>query len=144
MKHALTLALFALAAAPLSADEALVDYVVENAAAIPAPLVAWSGDATQGRGVFERAGCADCHAAPGFDAAPNIGPALHDVGARLTAGEIRLMIVDPRIALGETDMPAYYAVGKIGEVEEALVGRTRLPASDIEALVAWLSVETGD
>ena len=122
-----------------AAEEPLVDYVVENAAAIPAPLAGWTGPAEAGAAVFGDAGCAECHAAPGFEDAPAIGPDLTGVGARLTEGEIRLMIVNPSIILPETDMPAYYEVGVLGEAPDELVGRTRLTPTEIEQAVAWLA-----
>ncbi|MEM7524295.1 MAG: c-type cytochrome [Pseudomonadota bacterium] len=138
--------IFALcAASPAAGDDALVDYVVENGASIPAPLVAVDDGAEAGAAVFAAAGCADCHKTPGDPDAPAIGPDLTDVGARLTAGEIRLMIVDPRIPLPDTEMPGYYAVGVFGEAPDELVGLTRLSAGDVERLVAYLSeFETAD
>ena len=128
-----------LIAFPAVAEEALVDYVVENGASIQAPLVDWDGGAEPGEAVFANAGCADCHAAPGYEDAPSIGPDLTDVGARLTEGELRLMIVNPAIVLPNTEMPAYYEVGVLGRAPDELVGRTRLAPTEIEQLVAWLS-----
>lgn len=136
MKSRFLLLLTALAPAA-AAEEALVDYIVENAAAIPAPL-APGGDAAAGPAIFEAAQCAGCHAAPGNEDAPPIGPDLAGVGARLTEGEIRLMIVAPMVPFPETEMPGYYIVGQIGEVPDELVGRTRLSALEIEHLVAWM------
>ena len=96
-------------------------------------------DIEPGEAVFANAGCADCHAAPGYEDAPSIGPDLTDVGARLTEGELRLMIVNPAIVLPNTEMPAYYEVGVLGRAPDELVGRTRLAPTEIEQLVAWLS-----
>ncbi|MEL6793878.1 MAG: c-type cytochrome [Pseudomonadota bacterium] len=127
-----------LIAAPLVAEEALVDYVVEDGSAIPEPLATWDGGAEAGAALHLSAGCADCHAAPGFQDAPAVGPDLAGVANRLTEGEMRLMVVNPRIVLPETDMPAYYAVGQIGEVPDELVGRTRLTPLEVEQIVAWL------
>lgn len=108
-----------------------VDYVVENAAAIPEPLAEWAGGPGPGAALWREAGCAECHES-------GRAPALDGAGARLTAGEIRLMIVEPRVVYPETEMPAYYTPGRAGEVEEAFVGRTRLTALEIEQLVAFL------
>lgn len=116
----LLLAPFALRAEPLA------DYVVENAAAIPAPLVEWSGGPAPGEALFVSAGCATCHEG-------------EDAPKRLAAGEVRLWIVDPRILSPETTMPAYYAPGRFGDAPDALVGRTRLTALEIEQLVAYLT-----
>jgi sulfur-oxidizing protein SoxX len=136
----LSLILFGLGIPALAAASApLVDYVVENASSIPDPLVAWDGPSAMGAAVFVESGCVDCHRAPGFEGGPNIGPDLADAGARLTPGEIRLMIVEPAISTPETEMPAYYSVGIAGAVDDDLVGRTRLSAEEVEQLVAWLS-----
>ncbi len=128
---------FLLLLAPAAAaEEALVDYVVEDAAAIPAALAPPAGGPDIAAALFESAGCAGCHGA-------GKGPDLSDIGARLTEGEIRLMIVEPRIVYPETEMPAYYTPGRFGEAPDELVGRTRLSAGEIEALVAWLAAPKG-
>ena len=108
-----------------------LDYVVENAASIPEPLAEWAGGPAPGAALWREAGCAYCHER-------GRGPALEAAGARLTPGEIRLMIVEPRVVYPDTEMPAYYTPGRAGEVEEMLVGRTRLTALEIEQLVAFL------
>lgn len=126
MKRILLLPL--LLAAPAGA---LVDYVVVDGAAIPAPLVDWSGGPEPGAALYESAGCAGCHDGP--DA-----PDLSDIGARLTAGELRLTIVEPRILFPETEMPAYYTPGRYGEAPDDLVGVTRLDALEIEQIIAYL------
>ena len=133
---ALILLIFASGAA---ANEALVDYVVENGASIPAPLVELDIAEKGGASLFASAGCGDCHITPGVVDGPAIGPDLNGVSDRLTAGEIRLTIVNPAILNPETAMPAYYAVGVLGAAPEELVGRTRLTAEEVERLVAWLS-----
>ncbi len=134
----------ALGGAAMAAEVPLVDYVVENASSIPEPLAEWSGPVATGAAVFAAEGCADCHRAPGHESGPNIGPDLAGVGDRLTTGEIRLMIVEPSIAVTNSEMPAYYAVGIAGEVEDDQVGRTRLSATEVEQLVAWLATLTAD
>ncbi|MEL7463968.1 MAG: c-type cytochrome [Pseudomonadota bacterium] len=138
MRHLLPLLLIAAPLAAAAQTEALVDYVVENGSTIPDPLAEWEGGVEAGAALHQSAGCADCHAAPGFEDAPAIGPDLSGVADRLTEGETRLMVVNPRIVLPETDMPAYYAVGQIGEVPDDLVGRTRLTPLEVEQIVAWL------
>lgn len=116
-----------------------VAYTVVDGAEIPAPLAGVAGDPSKGAGVFAAAGCAGCHAVAGAEDGPAIGPSLAGVGARLAPGAIRLWIVDPTILAPETEMPSYHRVGLFGEVADDLVGRTRLTAADVEALVAWLS-----
>ncbi|MGB0505806.1 MAG: c-type cytochrome [Pikeienuella sp.] len=146
MRHFLaipTIALFITGLVGLSGAAAdLTPYTVENAASVPVPLAGLTGDAVKGPIVFAKAKCADCHAIPGEAEGSAIGPDLNAVGTRLTPGEIRLMLIDPRITYPDTDMPAYYAVGIYGEAPDELVGRTRLTAEEIEALVVWLSALT--
>lgn len=132
-------AILLLLASTVAAEDALVDYVVENGASIPDPLVEVQGAERDGAALFASAGCGECHIAPGGADGPAIGPDLTGVVERLTAGEIRLTIVNPAILNPETEMPAYYAVGVLGEAPENLVGRTRLTAAEVERLVAWLS-----
>lgn len=144
MKKMLISLLLAAPCAGAFAEDPLVDYTVVDAVEIPEPLTVWSGDPEAGAAVFEAAGCAACHRAPGHEDAARIGPDLRGVGARLSPGEMRLTIVEPRIAAPETDMPAYYAVGVYGEAPDELVGRTRLSAREIEQLVAWLAALDGE
>ncbi|MEO0360612.1 MAG: hypothetical protein AAF322_05870 [Pseudomonadota bacterium] len=146
LRIALAAALAAVfAVAGRAAVDAPVDFTVENASSIPEPLIALPPGARGGGGfVFDRAGCADCHKTPDRPDAPAIGPDLSDVGARLTEGEIRLMIVDPRISSPRTEMPAYYAVGVFDDAPDELVGRTRLSAADVERLVELLVAYDGE
>ncbi|MFX3653947.1 MAG: hypothetical protein ACN6IW_00480 [Paracoccaceae bacterium] len=130
MTHArYTLLLLFLGVAAARAEP--VDFVVENASSIPEPLAEWIGGPGPGAALWREAGCAGCHET-------GRAPTLEGAGSRLTAGEVRLMIVEPRVVYPETEMPAYYTPGLAGEVEEALVGRTRLSALEIEQLVAFV------
>ncbi|MEX2518269.1 MAG: c-type cytochrome [Paracoccaceae bacterium] len=130
MNRAPLLALFLFAPAALAAE--LVDYVVLDAATIPAPLVEWSGGPAPGARLYAEAGCAACHDG-------EAGPELSEIAERLSEGEIRLMIVEPRVTFPQTEMPAYYTPGRLGEGPDELVGRTRLTALEIEKIVAFLS-----
>lgn len=127
-------ALICMLAATAARAEELVDYEVLNAREIPAPLVEWAGDPAEGEAAASAAGCFDCH-----NKKLSIAPLLEGASERLNEGEIRLMIVEPRIRFPETDMPAYYAPGVFGEDPDELVRRTRLSAAEIEAVVAWLA-----
>ncbi len=119
--------MFILVAAAVSADSPLVAYTVVDATAIPAPLVEGAADPDRGGVLMLSAGCSACHQKD-----------LNSVSDRLSDGEIRLMIVAPEIRVPETTMPAYYIVGEYGDAPDDLVGRTRLSAPDIEAIIAYL------
>ena len=73
----------------------------------------------------------------------NLGPALSDVGARLTEAQIRLRIVDNTKVNPGTVMPSYYRTSDLHQVGRAYQGETVLSAAEVEHLVAWLSQLTG-
>ncbi|MEM7547365.1 MAG: c-type cytochrome [Pseudomonadota bacterium] len=123
----------------LAVAEPLVSYVVENASSIPEPLTGLAGNADRGAMLFADRGCTACHRAPGHEDAPRVGPDLSGIADERSAGQIRLMIVNPAIRDPEIAMPAYYAIGQAGQVPDELVGRTRLTSEEVEDLVAWLS-----
>jgi cytochrome c oxidase cbb3-type subunit 3 len=56
-----------------------------------------SGNAANGRAVFQKSGCAGCHIVAGEGA--GIGPELTDIGARRTAAVIRKAVSQPESAL---------------------------------------------
>jgi sulfur-oxidizing protein SoxX len=82
-----------------------------------------------------------CHAGPFPEerVPANIAPDLRGVGDRLSAGQIRLRLVDSRLVNPETVMPAYYSLDGLVRVGAAWRGRTVLSAQQIEDAVAFLS-----
>jgi len=100
---------------------ACVAAVVLGAAAVSAQ------DAEKGAKVYADQKCSGCHAIGGKGNAK--GP-LDDVGAKLSADEIRQWIVDPAAATAKANatrkppMPSKY---------------TSLPKEDVDALVAYLA-----
>lgn len=111
--------------------------------AIEAPLTGAPGDAVRGRAVVadRQAGlCLLCHSGPFPEERfqGNLAPDLGGVGARLSAGQIRLRIVDPARANPDTIMPAYFRSEGLARVAPALRGRTVLTAAQIEDVVAYL------
>lgn len=112
--------------------------------AIPASLTGAPGDPERGRAIFvarEGGHCVLCHAVDGLDAAfqGNVGPALSDVGARLTPGQIRLRIVDASRLNPDTVMPPYYRIDGLHQVSRGLEGQPVLSSSQVEDLVAYLA-----
>jgi sulfur-oxidizing protein SoxX len=109
-----------------------------------APLTATPGDPEAGRRIVaDRAlsACLLCHAGP-FPAPHlhgGIGPTLEGVGDRLTPGEIRLRLVDPRRANPDTVMPAYFVTEGLHRVGPAWAGKPILTARQIEDVVAFLT-----
>jgi L-cysteine S-thiosulfotransferase len=111
--------------------------------AIPEPLTGQPGDVERGRRVvLDRDGgdCVICHAMPlpqrQFHG--TVGPALDGVGSRLSAGALRLRLVDPEVFNPETIMPAYYKISGLHRVLGRYGGQPILTAQQVEDVVAYL------
>lgn len=105
----------------------LAPYIVVNANAIPEPLIEGPADPELGAALMLGAGCSACHQKD-----------LNRIGDWMTTGEMRLMIVAPEVRVPDTAMPAYYKVGVYGEAPDDQVGKTRLNAAEVEAIIAYL------
>ncbi|HYC45156.1 MAG TPA: sulfur oxidation c-type cytochrome SoxX [Burkholderiales bacterium] len=109
---------------------------------IPEPLTKAPGDARRGREIVtgREANCLFCHALPepGLRFMGNVGPPLAGIAKRLSAGQMRLRIVDPTLANREAAMPAYYRTGSLNEVAQGYRGRPILTAQEIEDVIAYL------
>jgi len=132
MRHAAAMLSFAVACAAGTA-----------AAAIPAPLTATPGDTARGRAIVANRQlglCLLCHSAPipeeRFQG--NLGPDLAGTGARWSAGELRLRMVDAARLNPDTIMPSYYKTDGLARVPAALKGKTILTAQQVEDVVAYL------
>lgn len=68
----------------------------------------------------------------------NIGPPLSGIGARLSAGQLRLRVVDQSRLNHDTVMPSYYRVEGLTRVAPAYQGKPVLTAAQIEDVVAFL------
>lgn len=118
-------------------------YVIENEA-IALPLTGAPGDPDRGRAIVvnRQVGlCLLCHTGP----YPNerfqgtLAPDLKGTGARRTAGELRLRIVDASHFKKDTIMPPYYRIDGLVHVASAFRGKPILSAEQIEDVVAHLS-----
>lgn len=69
----------------------------------------------------------------------DLAPDLSGVGARLSAAQIRLRIVDPGRVNPATIMPAYFKTDGLQRVAPAFRGKTILTAQQIEDVVAFLA-----
>jgi sulfur-oxidizing protein SoxX len=111
--------------------------------AIPASLTGAPGDPTRGRAIVasrQRGLCLLCHAGPFPEERfqGNLAPDLAGAGARWTAGQLRLRLVDAQRLNPETIMPSYYRTEGLGRVGAAWKGRPILTAAEIEDVVAFL------
>ena len=114
---------------------------------IPAPLIALSTDqatAASGQAVFverEAGHCVLCHQVESLNAPfqGDLGPALSDVGLRLSAGQIRFRLVDPSRLNPNTIMPSYYTTDHLRQLPDKYKGQPVLDARQIEQLVIYLT-----
>ena len=109
---------------------------------IPTSLTGAAGDPVRGRAIVasRQVGlCLLCHSGPFPEERfqGNLAPDLRSA-ARLSEGEIRARIVDPRRANPATIMPAYFDTGGLARVAPSFRGRTILTAEQIEDVVAYL------
>jgi L-cysteine S-thiosulfotransferase len=112
--------------------------------AIPSPLTGAAGDASRGRAIVldRHVGlCLLCHSGPFPEERfqGNLAPSLAGVGARLSAGQIRLRIVDASRVNPQTIMPPYLRTDGLQHVAPAYRGKTVLTAQQIEDVVAFLT-----
>jgi L-cysteine S-thiosulfotransferase len=122
--------------------QALVPFEVVGDA-IPAPLTATPGDPARGRAIAasrQTGLCLLCHAAPVPEERfpGNLAPDLAGAGARWSAAQLRLRVVDARRLNPETVMPAYHRTEGLTRVAPAWRGRPMLDAQQVEDVVAWL------
>jgi sulfur-oxidizing protein SoxX len=120
----------------------LVAYRIDGDS-IDASLTGQPGDPARGRLIVmdrQVGACLLCHSGPFPDPhlQGTVAPALDGVASRLTEGQVRLRLVDPRKLTPETIMPAYYVVDGLHRVGLAWQGKPILTAGQIEDVVAFL------
>jgi len=138
---ALSAAVAALCCAPGQAQTALRPYAVVGDA-IPRSLTGTPGDPVRGRAVVVKREytCLLCHAGPFPEERfqGNLSPDLRGTGARWSAGQLRLRVVDAARLNPATIMPSFYRVDGLNRVAPTLRGRPILTAEQIEDVVAYL------
>ncbi len=142
--------------------EQIAKYVLSNgsslAKAINTRLTPLEGNRLNGRDLMVRAdrgNCTTCHAVADirkkartadsssvtrFGIQGTVGPALDGVAAKYTEGELRLLVVNPQIALPNANsiMPAYHHAAGRTRVKKECEGRAILTAQEVEDVVAYL------
>jgi len=114
--------------------------------AIPKPLASEPGDAARGRRIVvnrDQGGCTLCHEVPGETRFGNVAPPLAGVGAKLSAGQLRLRVADSTRVTPDTPMPAYYRTEGLHQVAAAYRGKPILSAQQVEDVVAFLATLKG-
>ena len=124
------------------AEETLVPYVVTGDS-IEAALTGRPGDPVRGKTIVadRQVGlCLLCHSGPFPDVRfqGDLAPDLAGAGARWSAGELRLRLVDSRRLNPDTIMPSYYRVDGLTQVAPTFAGKPLLDAGQIEDVVAFL------
>jgi sulfur-oxidizing protein SoxX len=110
---------------------------------LPVRSEAQGGDPARGRAlVLDRQSglCLLCHSGPFPEERfqGNLAPSLAGVGARLSADEIRLRIVDASRFNPQTIMPAYARTEGLNRVAPALRGKTIFSPQQVDDVVAFL------
>ncbi|MBY0612599.1 MAG: sulfur oxidation c-type cytochrome SoxX [Beijerinckiaceae bacterium] len=123
--------------------EALRPFEIEGDA-IPRSLTGAPGDAARGAAIVgnrQLGLCVLCHGGPFAEPRMqgNLAPDLTGVGDRLSAGQLRLRMVDGSKINQDTIMPSYYRTDGLERVAPRFRDRTILSAEEIEDVVAYLA-----
>ena len=116
--------------------------------AIPATLAGAAGDPKRGRAIVVNRQvrlCLLCHSGPFPEERlqGSLAPGLGGVGARLSAGQLRLRIVDAGRVSPNTIMPPYYRSEGLSRVAPAYASKPILSAEQVEDVVAFLTTLKG-
>ncbi|MGI9520045.1 MAG: sulfur oxidation c-type cytochrome SoxX [Hyphomicrobiaceae bacterium] len=131
----------------LSGDDSLVNGLFAfriDGDAVPAPLGGLVGDPEQGRQIVmdrQMGNCLICHSINAINEPFQgvLGPALDDVGRRLSPGQLRLRVINQRRINPAAIMPPYYHVEGLLDVDPIYRGRPILDAQQVEDVVAFLA-----
>lgn len=111
---------------------------------IPLSLNGQPGDPARGRALVlnrQKSLCILCHAASFADPhmQGDMAPDLAGAGARWSAGQLRLRLVEPQRFNPATLMPSAYASEGLANVARRYAGQSVLAAPEIEDIVAFLA-----
>jgi L-cysteine S-thiosulfotransferase len=141
----LTLCAAASVASATSPVQRLQAYTVEGDA-IAKSLTGQPGDAARGAVLIQqrqKSLCVLCHSGPFPEPhlQGTLAPDLSDIGDRLSAGQLRLRVVDMKRLNPDSIMPTYHAAiadSNVTRVAKAWRDAPILSANEIEDLVAYL------
>lgn len=130
----------ALGLAAATAMPALAGEQVATTPELPS-LTGKPGDPAKGRqAVIKKGTCLSCHHLP-IPEEPDhgkVGPELLGVASRLTEGELRQRVVDPKVVNPDTIMMAFHKTEGLRQVAKAWEGKPILTAEEVEDVVAYL------
>jgi sulfur-oxidizing protein SoxX len=129
--------------------EELVEFQIVGGDCIDQSLTGQPGDPGNGRKVAidrKLGNCLACHVLPIPEQAfhGEIGPDSSGVGGNLSAGEVRLRIVNPKVVNPDTIMPAFYRNDGFERVLKKFQGKTMLSAQQVEDVVAYMMTLKGN
>src|SRR5260221_3422061 len=133
----------AVIATPAGSQEALRPFVIVRDS-IPDSMTGRPGDPDRGRAVVANRTvglCLLCHSGPIPEERfkGNLAPSLAGAGARWSAGQLRLRLVDASRLNPDTIMPPYYRLDHLQRVAKTFAGKTLFTAEQIEDVVAYLA-----
>ncbi|NIO38863.1 MAG: sulfur oxidation c-type cytochrome SoxX [Burkholderiales bacterium] len=89
----------------------------------------------------KKGNCLACHVVSSLSDEPfhgEVGPPLDGVADRMSAGEMRLRVVDPKVVNEDTIMPAFYRTEGFERVLKDFEGKSILSAQEVEDVLAYL------
>jgi sulfur-oxidizing protein SoxX len=121
----------------------LKPYTVVDGTSIPKSLTGKPGNPINGKKLLvhrKKGNCLTCHMAPIPEEQfhGDVAPDLTGVADRMTEGEIRLRIVNPKIVNPDTPMMAFYKTHGLNQVNKKFVGKPMLNENELEDIVAYL------
>lgn len=128
---------------PVADAQDRIAYRVAGGDSIPASFTGKPGDPAKGRqiAIDRRLGnCLACHVMPVPEQPYHgkIGPDLTGVASRMSEGELRLRVANPKLLNPDTIMPAFYRNDGLHRVWGKFQGKTILTAEQVEDVVAYL------
>ena len=114
-----------------------------NSDAVAEPLTATAPSAERGRALVanrQQSMCVLCHQVPLPEVRfqGDISTNLAGAGARWSAAQLRLRLVNPRALNPDSIMPAYFTTASRSRVGAAWRDKPILDAQQIEDVIAWL------
>ncbi|NVK19279.1 MAG: sulfur oxidation c-type cytochrome SoxX [Methylocystaceae bacterium] len=121
----------------------LKPYTIVDGTSIPQSFTGKAGNAANGKKLFvhrKKGNCLTCHTAPipEEEFHGQVAPDLDGVADRMSEGEIRLRLVNPKLVNPDTPMMAYYKTHGLHQVKKSFIGKPMLNEQELEDIVAYL------
>lgn len=147
----ITLALVFISGLPATAGACggpVAGYRISEDLTIEQPLCGLTGAPERGREIAagRKGNCLACHRMPIPEEKfhGDIGPPLFDTGRNMTAGELRLRLVDSTAINPDSVMPSFHRIDHLSGVRSDRRGQPILSAQQVEDVIAWLLTLDGE